>query len=225
MADAVQPFPSATVVLLRDGENGCEVLLVRRSKKLDFHGGAWVFPGGRIDPADYAAAGSEAVVDAARFAAAREAREETGLDIDTEHLVLVSRWITPERLPKRFDTYFFATAAPEGVVRVDGGEISTHRWFGAAEALEAHRKGEIELPPPTFVTLHRLVPFRTSREALEKLARGPVETFLPRLWPTDGGACIVYPGDAAYDDGDLARSGPRHRLWVVGSDWQYERTP
>ena len=50
----VEAAPAATVVLLRDGEAGIEVLLGRRSSRLDFHGGAWVFPGGRIDPEDYA---------------------------------------------------------------------------------------------------------------------------------------------------------------------------
>ena len=49
----VDAAPAATVVLLRDGDDGLEVLLARRSSKLAFHGGAWVFPGGRIDPDDY----------------------------------------------------------------------------------------------------------------------------------------------------------------------------
>jgi len=46
--------PAATVVLLRDlaGEPGFEVFLVRRHDKVAFMGGAYVFPGGRLDPAD-----------------------------------------------------------------------------------------------------------------------------------------------------------------------------
>src|SRR5262249_22587229 len=52
-AKGVVAAPAATVVLVRDGERGLEVLLGRRSSKLAFHGGAWVFPGGRIDPVDY----------------------------------------------------------------------------------------------------------------------------------------------------------------------------
>jgi hypothetical protein len=46
--------PAATVVLLRDGTQGCEVLLVRRNAQLSFHGGAWVFPGGLDEAADVA---------------------------------------------------------------------------------------------------------------------------------------------------------------------------
>jgi len=51
-ADAAPALPAATTVLLRDSDAGCEVLLVQPSAKLAFHGGAWVFPGGRVDAAD-----------------------------------------------------------------------------------------------------------------------------------------------------------------------------
>jgi 8-oxo-dGTP pyrophosphatase MutT (NUDIX family) len=44
--------PAATVVLLRDGPEGPETLLLRRNSKLVFAGGHWVFPGGRLDAAD-----------------------------------------------------------------------------------------------------------------------------------------------------------------------------
>src|SRR3954447_2182492 len=87
--------PAATVVLVRDGEGGLEVLLARRSSKLAFHGGAWVFPGGRIDPDDYADMPDD-VCAAARRAAAREAKEEAGVDVDADGLVHVSNWTTPE---------------------------------------------------------------------------------------------------------------------------------
>ncbi|MBT8396502.1 MAG: NUDIX domain-containing protein [Gemmatimonadetes bacterium] len=46
------PRPSATLVLLRNGEEGLEVLLMKRSPRAGFIPGAWVFPGGTLDPAD-----------------------------------------------------------------------------------------------------------------------------------------------------------------------------
>lgn len=51
----VAPLPSATVILLRDAGDSLETLLLRRNSQLAFHGGAWVFPGGRIDPEDHTA--------------------------------------------------------------------------------------------------------------------------------------------------------------------------
>jgi 8-oxo-dGTP pyrophosphatase MutT (NUDIX family) len=214
--------PAATVVLLRDRGGGCEVLLVRRSARLSFHGGAWVFPGGRLDAADYSASAGDTVT-AARCAVVREAREEAGLMLRPEALVLVSRWITPAPLPKRFDTWFFAGLGGDAPVEVDGAEIHDHRWTAPGDALAAQRAGEIELPPPTFVTITRLAGQRRAADALEAFARGPVETFEPRLYPIEGGAVSLYAGDAAYADGELERAGARHRLWMVEDGWRYER--
>lgn len=222
---AVVAHPAATVVLVRDADGGCQVLLVRRNAQLAFHGGAWVFPGGRIDPEDYAAAGDSAdAATAARFSAAREAREEAGVVVSPERLVLFARWITPEGLPKRFDTWFFAGRAESDTVRVDGGEIHAHRWIRPADALAAQRTGEIELPPPTFVTLSTLSAHRAAEETLAVLARSPIESFAPRLHVVSEGACTLYAGDAGYESGEIDQPGPRHRLWMLESGWRYERT-
>ena len=87
-AEPVEPVPAATVILLRDGEAGPEVLLMQRHRQSGFVPGAWVFPGGRVDPGDRApelAAGCSALPgdptpDAAFWMAAiREAFEETGV--------------------------------------------------------------------------------------------------------------------------------------------------
>jgi 8-oxo-dGTP pyrophosphatase MutT (NUDIX family) len=217
--------PAATVVLVRDAPQGCEVLLVQRNARLSFHGGAWVFPGGRIDAGDYAAAGDPSdAIGAARHAAAREAFEEAGVVIAPEGLVVLSRWLTPLDAPKRFDAWFFAGRAGADEVRVDGEEIHEHRWMQPAEALAAQRAGEIDLPPPTWVTLDRLTGYRQASEVLAAAAQGPVEFFVPRLHPVPEGACALYAGDVAYDSGALDDPGPRHRLWIVDSGWRYERT-
>ena len=51
----IVPRPAATVLLVRDGRAGLEVLMVTRNVASDFASGALVFPGGRVDPADGAA--------------------------------------------------------------------------------------------------------------------------------------------------------------------------
>lgn len=50
--DAALPTPAATVVMLRDGAEGLEVFMIRRNEKSSVHGGAYVFPGGKVDPGD-----------------------------------------------------------------------------------------------------------------------------------------------------------------------------
>lgn len=219
----VPALPAATVVLLRDGADGCEVLLVRRNAQLAFHGGAWVFPGGRIDAADQGDDGD--VLAAARRAAVREAREEAGLVLHPENLVMVSRWVTPVQLPKRFDTWFFAGPAGEAEVAVDGGEIHEHCWLSPAAALAAQRAGRIELPPPTFVTITAISAYRRADDALAGLRRREPELFEPRLFPIAGGAVTLYAGDAGYEDGEIERPGARHRLWILEDGWRYERDP
>ncbi|MDP9043407.1 MAG: MBL fold metallo-hydrolase [Pseudomonadota bacterium] len=46
------PRPAATLVVVRDGPDGIEVLLSRRAERGDHNSGAWVFPGGIVDPGD-----------------------------------------------------------------------------------------------------------------------------------------------------------------------------
>jgi 8-oxo-dGTP pyrophosphatase MutT (NUDIX family) len=209
------------VVLIRDRPTGCEVLLVRRNARLSFHGGAWVFPGGRLDAADYDGGGD--VLAAARRAAVREAREEAGLILEAAELVAISRWVTPVQLPKRFDTWFFAGTGTDAPVAVDGGEIHDHAWMTPAAALAAQRAGAIELPPPTFVTITAIAPHTTADAALAALAYDPVQVFEPRLLPIEGGAVTLYAGDAGYDDLEIERPGARHRLWMREDGWRYER--
>jgi 8-oxo-dGTP pyrophosphatase MutT (NUDIX family) len=48
----VKPYPAATVTLVRDASHGLEVLMLQRSMALKFMPGAYVFPGGGLDPGD-----------------------------------------------------------------------------------------------------------------------------------------------------------------------------
>ena len=83
-----QGIPAATIIIFRNAPNGAppEVLMTVRSRNMTFAGGMAVFPGGRVDPADYAlgeevAAASGLAPDEAahQIAAVRETLEETGL--------------------------------------------------------------------------------------------------------------------------------------------------
>lgn len=73
-------IPAATLVVMREsGAGPPELLMVTRTRGMAFAGGAMVFPGGRIDEADYALAGEDMA--AAKVAAIRETVEETGFPI------------------------------------------------------------------------------------------------------------------------------------------------
>jgi 8-oxo-dGTP pyrophosphatase MutT (NUDIX family) len=226
---AVTPHPSATVVLMRDGAGDIEILMVQRSAGLSFHGGAWVFPGGRIDEDDIARARQSDAkgddpMEAARHAAVREAREEAGIAVEARSLVPFAEWVTPEILPKRFRTWFFAARAGDAKsVRVDGGEVVKYSWVTPDAALSGHRSGTLDLPHPTWVTLTSLRAHRTVDAALAALAQAEFGVFRPRLSPIDGGTLSLFEEDVAYDSGDVDAPGPRHRLYAANNDWRYER--
>jgi 8-oxo-dGTP pyrophosphatase MutT (NUDIX family) len=124
---SVEPRQAASLILLRESADGAEVLLVQRNPEQRFMGGAWVFPGGSVhddEDADHAAT------------AVRELQEEAGIALPAEtEIVPFSRWITPEGelVNMRFDTWFFAARAPDGVEATpDGGECVDARWITPA---------------------------------------------------------------------------------------------
>ena len=217
-------LPAATVVPLRDTPDGLEVLLMRRSSKLEFVGGMWVFPGGRIDDGDYPTGRPDDILAASEHAAVREAAEEADLTIETSSLVRYSHWLPPDITPKRFATWFFLARAPEGDVTVDGGEIKEHAWWSPARALERRAAGEIEIVPPTFVTLLGLADHSTVDEALAFAAGREPEFYETQVAVVDDGAVALWKGDAGYDARAADVPGARHRLWMLESGWRFERT-
>jgi 8-oxo-dGTP pyrophosphatase MutT (NUDIX family) len=217
-------FEAATVILVRDGAQGLETLMLRRNSKLDFAGGMWVFPGGRVDDADRIGLAADDDLGAARRAAVREALEETGLSVLEESLVPFSHWTPPEIAPKRFLTWFFLASAPTGDVSIDLGEIHDQAWLCPADAMRRRNALEIELLPPTWVTLERLAGYRDVAAALVDCAGRSPERFATRVAVTAGGSMTLWQGDAGYETGDADLPGPRHRLWMLPSGWRYERS-
>lgn len=222
-ADPAPLIPAATVVLVRDGTDGLEVLMVQRNAELSFAGGMWVFPGGRVDPGDVRPDDEDERA-AARRAAAREAAEETALTVDPDGLVELSHWTPPPESPKRFGTWFFLGEAPAGAVTVDGGEILSHQWTTPRRARELRDTGRIALAPPTWITLEQLDHYDGARQALAGIGRATTERFTTRI-VIDGDAVLaLYHGDHAYGSGDLDGTGPTHRLTMGDEPWIYERT-
>jgi 8-oxo-dGTP pyrophosphatase MutT (NUDIX family) len=218
------PVLAATVILLRDGDTGLETLMLRRNSKIVF-GGMWVFPGGRVDREDWqgVAAGDELA--ASRRAAVRESIEECGLRVDPDSMLPFSHWTPPPVAPKRFLTWFFVARPREGEVAIDDGEIKESLWMSPGDALRRQDVQEIELAPPTYVTLSDLSAFGDVDAALSAIRDRTVERFETHIGVSDAGPVAIWHGDAGYAEGDPAASGPLHRLTMVkGGQWRYERS-
>jgi 8-oxo-dGTP pyrophosphatase MutT (NUDIX family) len=189
-----EPRQAASVIVLRDGGDGLEVLLVRRNPAARFMGGAWVFPGGAVDA--HEGRGD----DSHRIAAVREVEEEAGLRLpDPAALVRFSRWITPPQMAIRFDTHFFLVRAPAGQeAHVDGTEMVDLAWHTPAGALAAHLRGELQLVFPTIKHLEQLAGFASATELLDWATGREVVAVEPHVQFTGETARVVLPGEPGY---------------------------
>jgi 8-oxo-dGTP pyrophosphatase MutT (NUDIX family) len=102
---------------------------------------------------------------------------DNGLVLRSDLLAAWSRWITPEFEPRRFDTYFFLAALPEGQVTRDvGGEADDTVWCAPAEAAD----GRYTMLPPTAYTLTELAEEGSIEAALAAAAdRDPADAVRP----------------------------------------------
>lgn len=219
-------IPASTVLLLRDAEDSIEVLMLRRNSKIAF-AGMWVFPGGRVDD-DELVPGDDLA--SARRAAVREAMEETELSINAEDLIAWNHWQPPpvqaiptKGPPRRFRTWFFVAPAPEGLVVIDDGEIKDHAWLQPQEALRQRDAGEIEIAPPTFVTLFELSQHRRVQDAMRWASDREPERFSTRLMDAADPRVISWHGDSGYESGQADLPGPQHRLLLHTQGWEYVR--
>ena len=211
---------AATVVLLRDGERGVEVLLAERPSDRGSFAGAWVFPGGAVERADVAgdAIGS---IEAARRAAVRETREEVGLEIDVDELVPIAVWTPPQGAPKPLTTTFFAVRVPDGVLALAPDEVVAAEWVRPGDALARHAAGAMTLWPPTWVTLHGFRHAASVDAALADLAGREVHDFRARR--DEARRLVLWQEDAEYDPAaePAGDAGPRHRLVMDSLPWVY----
>jgi 8-oxo-dGTP pyrophosphatase MutT (NUDIX family) len=191
--EVTEPRQAASIIVLRDSPDGPEVLLVQRNPEQRFMGGAWVFPGGALHAEDADHAG----------AAVRELREEAGIELPKAAAVVPwSRWITPEAVKVRFDTWFFVAEAPSGAEpRPDGSECVDARWLRPAAALEAFGRDELTLVFPTIKHLEALAGMESVEDALEKARSREVVPVQPRVVVRGGAAEILLPGERGYEEG------------------------
>jgi 8-oxo-dGTP pyrophosphatase MutT (NUDIX family) len=214
-------IPAATVLLLREHQNQNQVLMLHKTSKIAF-GGMWVFPGGKIDPADYDEERNDNA--AARVAAARETEEEAGISIPADKFIWFAHWTPPASTARRFATWFFLSSTDgDHEITVDGGEIQNHQWISPLEALEQHAKGEIDLAPPTWVSLYHLSKFDNIDQAIKRFTGQPPRYYQTRfVKDNDGSRVALWDGDAGYPEWDAGTSGARHRLTMSKAGFKFE---
>src|SRR6266487_4404723 len=118
------------------------------------------------------------------------------LVLATDHLGYFAHWVTPEQMPKRFETQFFLAAAPpEQEALYDSLETSEGMWFQPAEVIARFQHGEMPIAFPTFHQLRDLAVFRSTQEALDATTARYVPTHQPILVQAEGGSYVYLPED------------------------------
>ncbi|MFT4049030.1 MAG: NUDIX hydrolase [Solirubrobacterales bacterium] len=194
----VEPRQASSVLVLRNGADGVELLFVRRSPELKFMGGAWVFPGGTLLPID----GDPEDDIAWKNAGARETYEEARIRLsEPAELIPFSRWITPELAPMRFDTRFYLATCPDGAEPApDRREVDRAEWWTPAKALHLFVTDEADLHFPTIKQVEKIAEFETAESAIEAHRGQEIVTILPRVAAGEEGFEILLPGDPGYED-------------------------
>ena len=213
---------AATILLVRDSDDGLEILLLKRNSNAKNMADVWMFPGGKIDEEDL---GSNELERAAR-GGLRELCEEADVSLELDSLTTFSHWLTPAGQKRRFATWFFIATIPEdALVKVDGEEMVEAVWMSPGDAVNEHRAGRLRLPPPTVVSLIDVSHSATASQAVQRASKRQAPYFYPKILadnPDD--IVMLYPGDAGYETSDREAEGDRHRANWVDGVIDYERS-
>lgn len=104
------------------------------------------------------------------------------LELAVDLLVHFAHWITPVHNPRRFDTHFFALAAPaDQLAAHDGTESVESMWIAPRDVIAGSEAGRFKLVFATLMNLRRLDRYVTVAEVLDAAARTPVVEVTPQL--------------------------------------------
>ena len=124
----------------------------------------------------------------------------------TDRLGYFAHWITPDGMPKRFDTHFFITTAPEEQQAAhDRLETSEGVWIAPAEALTRFKRDEFPIVFATIHQLRELSALHSVKEALEYTATRHVPVREPVLVREGDTVRVQLP-----DDNDDTWEVPEH---------------
>ncbi|WP_328749089.1 NUDIX hydrolase [Streptomyces sp. NBC_00285] len=120
--------------------------------------------------------------------------ERRGLVLRSDLLGAWTRWITPDFEPRRYDTWFFVAALPEGQrTRNASTEADRTVWIRPQDAAEGYDKGELLMMPPTIATLRQLTAHGAA-DALAAAADRDLTPVLARARLVDDEIVLSWPG-------------------------------
>ncbi|MGW3986098.1 NUDIX hydrolase [Streptomyces sp. NPDC004830] len=121
--------------------------------------------------------------------------DRRGLVLRSDLLGAWTRWITPEFESRRYDTWFFVAALPEGQrTRNASTEADRTVWIAPSDAAARYDDGELLMMPPTIATLRQLTAYGTAAEALAAAPERDLTPVLATARLVDGEIVLSWPG-------------------------------
>lgn len=121
------------------------------------------------------------------------------LMLATDRLAYFAHWITPEIMPKRFDTHFFLAAAPQEQEAVyDKLETSDGVWIQPAEALTRSKAKDFPIAFPTYHQLRDLSALSSVQAVFDSAKTRFVPTYLPAVMTKKDGPYVYLPQDTEH---------------------------
>ena len=124
---------------------------------------------------------------------------EENIKFNLDNLIPFAHWITPQMMPKRFDTYFYIAEAPKDHLgNHDGKESVDSIWITPKQALDDCYSKKRTIIFPTRMNLEKLSRFKTVKEALEKIKKETIITVEPKIEKNNDGVFLTIPENAGY---------------------------
>jgi 8-oxo-dGTP pyrophosphatase MutT (NUDIX family) len=121
--------------------------------------------------------------------------DRRGLVLRSDLLGAWTRWITPEFETRRYDSWFFVAALPEGQrTRNASTEADRTVWIHPADAAASYDKGELLMMPPTIATLRQLTAYDTAADALAAAPARDLTPVLAKARLENGEVVLSWPG-------------------------------
>lgn len=125
--------------------------------------------------------------------------EREDLRLACDALVRFAHWVTPEMMPKRFDTHFFIARAPEDHALLhDGHESVDSVWIRPQQVLDDAAAGRRTVIFPTLRNVEKLADAETVDAAIAAAHDTPIVTVTPWTEKRDDGLWLRIPPEAGY---------------------------
>jgi len=127
-----------------------------------------------------------------------ERLKEAGARLNVADMVPFAHWVTPEPMPRRFDTHFYIVAHNGEEACHDGNEAISLRWVRPKAILEDWGDDKVPLMFPTRLNLMKLARASTVAEALEQSREADVVRTLPVIGRDSEGIKLTIDRGAGY---------------------------